>query len=182
MKNYIILLFLCCFFFGNATAQQKYSTKTGTIVFEASVPSFEEVKAMHENVSAILNMETGQFASLALIKGFRFKVALMEEHFNENYMESSEFPKAIVKGTLQEFTAEKISEAFQSFTLKGTITMHGVTQDLETQIRLKKDTSGYQMETEFILKPESFNIEIPKIVSSKIANEVTVMAIYSLSN
>jgi hypothetical protein len=57
-----------------------------------------------------------------------------------------------------------------------------VTQDLETEIQLKKEGNGYQMETEFILKPGSFNIEIPKIVSSKIADEVTVMAIYSLSN
>ena len=91
-------------------AQEKYSTKNGTIVFEASVPSFEEVKAKNENVSAILNVETGDFASLVLINGFRFKVALMEEHFNENYMESSKFPKAILKGKLKDFSTSKLSE------------------------------------------------------------------------
>ena len=52
------------------------------IIFEASVPSFEEVKATNLNVSAVLNTNTGEFAALALVKGFRFKVALMEEHFN----------------------------------------------------------------------------------------------------
>lgn len=182
MKKYIILLFVFSFFFGNVTGQQKYSTKTGTIDFEASVPSFEEVKATHENVSAILNTETGQFASLALVKGFRFKVALMEEHFNENYMESSTYPKAVFKGALQDFSAENISEAFKIFMLKGTITLHGVTQELEAEVQLKKEGNGYQMQTEFVLKPGSFNIEIPKIVSSKIADEVTVTAIYSLSN
>jgi len=169
------------FYFGIGSAQSKYSTKTGTIAFEASVPSFEEVKAKNENVSAILNTDNGEFASLTLIKGFRFKVALMEEHFNENYMESSKYPKAIVKGKLEGFVMEDLSETEKEFLLKGTITVHDVTQPLEIPVQIKKANDIIELKTEFSLRPEKFNIKIPKIVSNKIAEEVFVLAMYSLS-
>jgi polyisoprenoid-binding protein YceI len=163
-------------------AQHKYKTKTANITFEASVLSFEEVKGTNKNVGAILNTETGEFASLALVTGFRFKVALMEEHFNENYLESSEFPKAIFKGKLDGFSMSDISEEISEYTLKGSMTVHGVTQPLEAQVKVKKVKDIIELVTEFILKPEQFNIKIPKIVSNKIADEVFVLAMYSLSN
>ncbi len=85
---FVVLIALCSF----APIQEKKLTKTGTITFEASVPSFEEVKGKNTAVTCILNTSNGEIAALALMKGFRFKVALMEEHFNENYIESSKFP------------------------------------------------------------------------------------------
>nr|MBX2829265.1 YceI family protein [Flavobacteriaceae bacterium] len=159
----------------------KYVTKNGVIDFEASVPSFEEVKAKNSTASAILNAETGEFASLALIQGFRFKVALMEEHFNENYMESAEYPKAIVKGSLEGFDFDGLSEKIKEYDFKGTITVHGVSKSLETKVMLKQEGEGIAMSTSFILNPEDFNIKIPSIVSNKIADEVTVAAMYTLS-
>lgn len=68
---FISIVILCV---SASAISQKYSTKTGEIVFEASVPSFEEVKAKNSSVSAILNTETGDIAALVLVKGFRFKV------------------------------------------------------------------------------------------------------------
>ena len=179
LKSCFLLLFL--FFFGIVGAQQKYSTKTGVIVFEASVPSFEEVKAKNENTSAILNSSNGEFAALVLVQGFRFKVALMEEHFNENYMESSKFPKAIVKGKLEGFALEDISEEQAEIPLKGTITIHGVTHPLETMVKINREGDGLAMQAAFSLDPKKFDIKIPKIVSNKIANEVFVQAMLSLS-
>ena len=85
MKSVYLFFTLISFF---AFSQEKYLTKTGTLVFEASVPSFEEIKATNTNVTAIFNASNGEFATLALVKGFRFKNALMEEHFNESYAES----------------------------------------------------------------------------------------------
>jgi polyisoprenoid-binding protein YceI len=179
-RIFITLLILCLA--TSITAQGKYKTKTANITFEASVPSFEEVKGTNENVSAILNIETGEFASLALVTGFRFKVALMEEHFNENYMESSVFPKAVFKGKLDGFSMSDVSEEISEYTLKGSITIHGVTRPLGAQVKVKKVNDVIELATEFILKPEQFNIKIPKIVSNKIADEVFVLAMYSLSN
>ena len=89
-----LVVFLFLTGIGTAFSQGKFLTKSGAITFEASVPSFEEVKATNDKVTAIINTETSDIAALALVKGFRFKVALMEEHFNENYAESDKFPKA----------------------------------------------------------------------------------------
>ena len=180
MKMKYFIIFLSFVISVPFLAQEKYSTKNGTIVFEASVPSFEEVKAKNENVSAILNVETGDFASLVLINGFRFKVALMEEHFNENYMESSKFPKAILKGKLKDFSTSKLSEELNQYTLEGTITIHGVTKPIETVVSISRKGDALSLESNFILNPTDFNIEIPKIVSNKIADEVNVNAKYSL--
>ncbi|WP_461303560.1 YceI family protein [Aureisphaera sp.] len=176
-KYLIVLLLLIC---TNGFAQ-KYMTKNGTIDFEASVPSFEEVKAKNNAVSAILNSETGELASLALIQGFRFKVALMEEHFNENYMESSQYPKAIVKGKIEGLNRDELSEDITTYNFNGTITIHGVEQPLQTQVNLASNGDAIEMTTSFVLKPEDFEIEIPSIVSNKIAGEVTVSAMYTLS-
>ena len=99
--KYVVLFFICCTSLANS--QEKYWTRSGTLTFEASMPAFEEVKATNENVTAILNTTDGTFAALALVKGFRFKNALMEEHFNESYIESNRYPKAIFKGQLLNF-------------------------------------------------------------------------------
>ena len=105
MKN-IYLLFLCISFTG--ISQEKYLTKSGVLNFEASVEAFEEIKASNSNVTAIFNAANGQIAALALVKGFRFKNALMEEHFNENYAESDLYPKAIFKGELVGFSLDPL--------------------------------------------------------------------------
>ena len=107
MKNIIAFFSLALLSF--STVADKKITKTGTIVFEASVPSFEEVKAKNEAVTCILNPDNGEIAALALMKGFRFKVALMEEHFNENYVESSKYPKATFKGKIDNFDESKLT-------------------------------------------------------------------------
>ncbi|MDQ5930830.1 MAG: hypothetical protein QG594_2619, partial [Bacteroidota bacterium] len=72
-------------------SQEKILTKSSTITFEASVPSFQPVLGTNTNVTFVLNPATGEIASLALIKGFQFEMPLMEEHFNENYMESDKY-------------------------------------------------------------------------------------------
>ncbi len=177
------ILFICiCFlaFSSTLVAQQKFSTKTGVIDFEASVPSFEEVKAKNENVSAILK-DDGTFASLALMKGFRFKVALMEEHFNENYAESSTYPKTTFKGKIKDFDMSKVSETETTFTVAGTVNMHGTDKAIEVPVVIKKDGDTIILTTNFVLKPGDFNIEIPKVVSSKIAEEINVSASYRLN-
>ena len=111
---------------------QKYFTKTGTIHFEASVPSFEEVDARNETVTAIINTETGEIAALALVKGFRFIIALMEEHFNENYAESSKYPKTTFKGIIQEFNFKKIESTGKTYSVDGEVNFHGNTQKIHT--------------------------------------------------
>lgn len=165
-----------------AIAQSKFSTRSGTLTFEASVPSFEEVKATNEEVSAILNPETGEFATLALVKAFRFKVALMEEHFNENYIESSEYPKTTFKGVIADFAIASLNETPTKYNVRGVLQLHGVDKEIATSVLLSIKDGKVILETQFELSPKDFDIKIPNIVSSKIAETVIVSGNYSLSN
>ena len=175
MKHlYLLFLFISITGF----SQEKYLTKSGILNFEASVEAFEEIKATNNNVTAILNTANGQFAALALVKGFRFKNALMEEHFNENYAESDEFPKAIFKGELNEFSLDSLQN---SYSINGTLTFHGVTKTLENvSVEVTPSKNSFNFKGSFEIAPNDFDVEIPSIVSSKIADSVTVVFDFDL--
>ena len=178
MKKRITLIVMICCFLG--FAQDKKSTKTGEITFEASVPSFEEVKATNKGVSCILNTQTGEIAALALVKGFRFKVALMEEHFNENYIESDKYPKAIFKGKIDNFDIIKLTDTSQKYTIKGTLELHGKTKEVSSIASIKKSGDKIIIDTKFSVQPEDFDIKIPSVVSKKVAKTVDVTCHFSL--
>lgn len=178
MKKTIVLFLLAIS--QVAISQEKKATKTGEITFEASVPSFEEVKATSKGVSCILNTETGEIAALALVKGFRFKNALMEEHFNENYIESSKFPKAIFKGKIEDFDATKLTDTPQKYIINGTLELHGKTKNISSIAMIKKVGNNIDIKNNFTVNPEDFDIKIPSIVSKKIAKSVDVICHYNL--
>lgn len=176
MKNILFVLLICSSTI--TISQNKYLTKTGTVSFEASVPSFEEVAANNSTVTAILNAENGEFAALALVKGFRFKNALMEEHFNENYAESSKYPKATFKGTLSDFDFDSLKSTYN---VSGELEFHGVSKSFENiSVNISQDGSTLIMSGSFKANPADFNIEIPSIVRKKIAESVDVSFTFEL--
>ena len=178
MKNSIIIALLLCF--SVASAQEKLVTKNGTTTFEASVPSFEEVKAKNENVTCILNTKTGEIASLALIKGFKFKIALMEEHFNENYMESTRYPKATFRGILKDFDLKEVTATPKDFSLKGKLEIHGKSKEITTIAKIKKTEKGIEIETNFSVNASDFDIQIPSVVKNKVSNKINVTNVFVL--
>lgn len=166
----LVLVVLCSF----TPIQEKKLTKTGSIIFEASVPSFEEVKAKNTAVTCVLNTTNGEIAALALMKGFRFKVALMEEHFNENYMESSKFPKATFKGKIENFDESKITITSNDYTIRGKLELHGKSKDITTIAKIKKIGTDIEVKTTFSVNISDFDIEIPSVVSKKVAKKVMI--------
>lgn len=170
MKKIGILLVIALSSFTIQT--EKKTTKTGTISFEASVPSFEEVKAKNSAVTCILNTANGEIAALALMKGFRFKVALMEEHFNENYVESSKYPKATFKGKIEGFDSNKLTTTSKDFTIKGKLELHGKTKEITTTGKIKKIGSDIEIKTSFFVNTDDFGIEIPSVASKKVTKKV----------
>lgn len=172
MKKIVLVLLLTVPLIG--FAQPKKVTKTGEIDFEASVPSFEEVKAENKTTTVVLNTETGEMAALALIKGFRFKIALMEEHFNENYMESDRYPKATFKGKIYGFDVSKLTETNKDFSIKGTLEIHGKSKEIMTPAKIKKTDDGIAINSSFSVNSDDFNIQIPKVVSNKVSKKVTI--------
>ena len=155
-------------------AQEKYIDKNGLIIFEASEKLFEEVKATNEFVTVILNTETKQIATLALIKGFHFKNSLMEEHFNENYIESEDYPKATFKGELIDFNANDLSENSSEVSVEGVLELHGKQKQISSKLKMQKSGDIISMTGGFIVTPGDFDIKIPSIVRNKIAKEVVV--------
>ncbi len=173
MKLIITYLFFICVS-NILIAQTKYYTKSGNINFEASVPSFEEVKAKNNTVTSILNINTGEIAALALVKGFRFKVALMEEHFNESFAESFNFPKATFIGKIDDFSMNNLTEEYKPFYLNGELTFHGKTVQINPEAYISLNNNKLYLKSSFILNPEQFDIKIPKIVQKKVAETVEV--------
>ncbi len=176
------LPFLFCAFFISISsiAQNKYYTKSGIIDFEASVPSFEEVKAKNSSVSCILNIDNGEIAALALIKGFRFKVALMEEHFNENYAETERFPKASFSGKIAEFSLKELDNTSKEFELSGKLTFHGETVEIKEKATIRQNQDTLFLSTVFTLNPEEFDIKFPSVIRKKIARNVEVSIDFQL--
>lgn len=175
-----ILSLLVLFTLGISVNAQKYYTKTGLTEFKASVDTFEPVEARNESTTAILNVETGDVAALLFINAFRFRVALMEEHFNENYMDSAEHPKASFKGNLSDFDFSAVTEDESTYKVVGTITIKGVEKEIETLMKMRRDGDNIIVDASFDLLPSEFDIDIPAVVREKIAETIHVTFNYEL--
>ncbi len=177
LSAFIIILLIS----GTQIAQTNYYTKSGNIDFEASVPSFEEVKATCNTATSILEIETGEIAVLVLVKGFRFKVALMEEHFNENYVDSDKYPKATLTGKIENFSLENLNSKPSLFELIGKLTFHGITVEINPEISISLKENNLYLTTFFKLNPADFDIKIPKLIRKKVAETVEVTINFHLA-
>jgi YceI-like domain len=171
MKKILILnIFLIITTF---SVSQKMFTRNGEIKFEGSMPAaIEEIAAINKTVSCVFDMQNGNFATLALVKSFKFKAPLMEEHFNENYIESSKFPKATFSGKILNFDVSKLTSSKNIYDLEGDLSMHGVTKKIKTKIQLSLNSGKITSVASFSIKPKDYEIDIPSIVKDKIAENV----------
>lgn len=161
MKKQILVLALLlpALLIGGEIQAQKYLTKNGSISFFSST-SFEDIEAHNKQVNAALNMEDGSVAFKVLIKSFKFEKALMQKHFNENYMESDKYPNAEFKGTIQKFDATKYSEdGTYDVTVKGKLTLHGVTKEITVDGKIKKSGDSITITCDFSVKLEDYKIK-----------------------
>jgi hypothetical protein len=173
MKNklFLSLILICLVQFISA---QKYITKNGHIWFSSHTP-MEDIEAHNQQVVSSLDISTGEMAFVLLIKSFIFKRALMQEHFNENYMESDKIPKANFKGKVTNI--DKIDfkkDGTYTADVSGDLTIHGVTKAFTTKgtfIVKGLDITG---KATFLLVPQDFGIKIYAIVENKIAKQITV--------
>ena len=151
---------------------QNYMTKTGFIGFYSKT-SLENVNAENNQVYAVLDPASHHLAFAVLLKGFIFTKELMQEHFNENYIESDKYPKATFSGTCSGDMDLNKDGTYQ-VVIKGDLTLHGVTKPIETTAQLEVKKNQITGNSAFKLKPEDFNIGIPSIVREKIASEISV--------
>ncbi len=156
-------------------AQDRYSTRTGEVTFHSET-SMENIDAVNHKATGVVDLTTGQVQVTMLIKAFEFEKALMQEHFNENYMESNTHPKGEFKGKISGFTAENAARAgTYDVTLTGELDIHGVKQPRTLTGTIEVDAAGaLKAATDFVVKPTDHGIKIPGGVN--VAEEIQVKA------
>jgi polyisoprenoid-binding protein YceI len=180
MKTPIASLFLVLVVLSSPASAQRFFTKGGTIYFNASGPS-EVIEATNKTATCVMDVQSGAIQFAVMMKGFLFEKALMEEHFNENYVESSKFPKAEFKG---EFTNKAAINFGKDGTypahVKGKLTLHGVTKEIETDGSVTIKDGKPQISAEFKLILIDYGVEIPSLVSDKVSKEAKIKVNCSL--
>lgn len=172
MKKVTFLLFFFYSIF--IQAQDKLYTSKGEIDFEASVPLFEEIKAINHDVYCLVELKSSEINCTVVIEKFKFKRDLMKAHFNDNYLESHRYPKATFNGIIEKFDYKSLTDKPTEYLLKGNIKIHGKSKPISIKAFIKKVNQGMEISSSFYLNTQDFNIEIPSIVASKISNQVYV--------
>lgn len=179
MKQLILVfVFLAVTFTANG---QKYITKNGYISFFSHTP-IEDIKADNNQVASVLDITTGEIAFQVLIRSFHFEKALMEEHFNENYLESDKFPKSTFTGKITNLSGIDFSKkGTYDASVEGDLTIHGVTRKVSTTGQIEIADEDIIASSKFNITPEDYNISIPAVVRNNIAKifEVTVRSKYT---
>ena len=172
MKTKILTIALI--FLASGLYAQKFMTKNGYIGFFSHTP-MEDIKGDNNQVAAILDASTGEIVFQVLMKSFKFEKALMEEHFNENYAESEKFPKSTFKGKIGNLSEVDFAKpGFYKVTIDGDLSIHGVTKNISSPGEIEVTKDGINAQSEFIIVPEDYKIEIPAVVRENIAKEVKV--------
>jgi polyisoprenoid-binding protein YceI len=169
-----IILITLFFLVNISSAQKEMATAAGFIKFEASVPLYEEVTATNKTTSCVLNLKSGALSSEVQMKDFEFKLSLMKEHFNKKYLETDSYPKAYFKGTIEGFNWNIIDTNPKEFKLKGVLKLHGKSKKISTLVFLKKIENRLEMVSDFKIKLKDFNVEIPELLSLKVAETVHI--------
>ncbi|WP_299672273.1 YceI family protein [uncultured Polaribacter sp.] len=167
----IYTVLACLFFVAISNSQERFLTKNGTISFFSTSP-MENIEAKNNQVLSIVDAANGQMAISILMKSFMFEKALMQEHFNENYVESDRYPKATFKGDLLNFDA--IGDSKTKTQVKGNLTIHGKTKEITIEATTLKTADSILMTGEFFVELADFGIEIPAVVKNNIAKKIKV--------
>jgi len=170
--NKLIILLLLGLVFSNVGAQNRFFTKDARINFNSSTP-VEDIIAESNQATTLIDLVKNEIAFSVLTTSFKFRRALMEEHFNENYMESAKFPKAKFSGKIVS-SIDWTSEKSVIVDIKGVLTMHGVSNEILLKAHITPGKSKILASAEVKVAPESFGISIPSAVRDKIAKEVTI--------
>ena len=165
-------MILLAWFTTNQAGQDTYTCKNAKVSLYSSAP-IEDIEATATNGVSVYNAATGDLAFSVPIRGFHFPKALMEEHFNENYMESDKFPKATFKGKIQDHP-DLSKDGSYPVTATGDLQVHGVTQTRTITGNLKVTGGVLTMTSEFMVKCADHHIDIPQIVFHHIAESIRI--------
>ena len=156
------------------TQAQKYFTKTGTIIFNSKSP-VEKIEGVNKATACLLDTRTGSMDFIVQIKSFVFEKQLMQEHFNENYLESDKFPKANFKGVITNHTAINFTkDGDYNAEVVGKMTLHGVTKDVKFAGKISVKGGKVIITSSQMLLLQDYKIAVPNAVKDKVSKDVKI--------
>ncbi|HZG23841.1 MAG TPA: YceI family protein [Chitinophagaceae bacterium] len=156
-------------------AQAKYFSKAGKISFYSKAP-LEDIEAHNTKAVSVFDLSTGQIEFSVLIKGFEFEKAKMQEHFNENYLESDKYPKAVFTGTMNNFKEINLAkDGVYNVDVSGSLQLHGITKSQSAKAVITVKGGTVSAVSDFTIALADFNIKIPALVAEKISKTVRVV-------
>ena len=166
-----ILLSLILLTTATLAQAQRFATREAHIAFLSETP-IEDIQAESHEASAIFDAATGQLAFQVPILSFHFPKALMEEHFNENYMETERHPKATFRGQVMDL--DLTATGAQAVRATGTLEMHGVPVERDIAGTMERTETGWRITAAFDVPCADHDIDIPKVVAENIAEVIGV--------
>jgi len=162
------------FFFTTSGNAQRFVTKTGFIRFYSDAP-MEKIEAVNRQVNAGLEVSTGDFSFKVLLKSFSFEKALMQQHFNESYVESDKYPDATFLGKITNIKDVNLNkDKVYNVTLTGRLTIHGETKIINEKGTLEVKEGKILAKGKFNILLSDYKITVPASVISKISNTIEI--------
>lgn len=169
--NKLLLFFLVFTVHSGAQELGEVIARQGEMSF-ISYTSVERIEAKNDQVLSLLDLNSGEIAVSVLLRAFKFEKSLMEEHFNESYIESDLFPNATFKGTINDFDPEALGS--QTRIVNGFFTLRGVQKPLEFKVSINKIGDQVSINGEVEITVKDYNIRIPSLLSPNIAKTIQV--------
>lgn len=171
MKQFVLTA--CLFFLYFGCLAQTYNATSGTIQFFSKAP-IEDIEATNHEVRSAIDIESGEIVFSLDIDDFEFEKALMQQHFNEKFMESDQYPKSTFQGKI--INASQLqSKTSGAMKVRGNLEIHGVRQPIETVIKLeKKSDEQLDLSSEFKVLLKDYQIKRPKLLFRNIAEEILI--------
>ena len=155
---------------------QRSVDREGVISFFSTAP-LEDIRAESAKAIGIIDLETGEVAVSIPMSSFEFPKKLMQEHFNDNYIESEKYPRATLVGSLVDWNKDDLNGTMD-FDFMGELEIHGVKQPLSTVVQISENGEILNVQSKFNVRLEDHDIDIPTIVIEKIAEVVEVTATF----
>lgn len=154
--------------------QGKYLANDGKISFYSHT-AIEDIAADNDNVSSVIDAASGEVAVIVMMTAFQFEKKLMQEHFNENYVESEKYPKATFNGKiLSNSEVDYTSKGKYPVKVEGDMLIHGVKRNIVVDGSIEVIKEGIVVRAKFLLNPEDYNIKIPRVVRKNIAEKLEI--------
>ncbi len=177
----VLFLSICLFCGIRGASAQKWGTRTGQISF-FSAAKLEDITATNKEVSAVVDATAGTVAVALDMRDFKFRRALMEEHFNENYVESEKFPKAEFRGKIENAeTVKWTTDGVYPIAVAGSLTIHGITKPVVVPFTLIIKDGKAGVSGKFPLALSDYGVKIPTLLTAKIAEVVEVNVVIAMA-